>query len=582
MSISDIISLFSGIALFLFGMTLMGEALKQVSGDKLEPILFRLSGSPIKGLLLGSGVTAVIQSSSATSVILVGFVSSGVMKIRQAIPVILGAIFGTSITGWIICLSYINGTDTLSELLSTATLTGIIAVLGIILRMFSKNKVHNYVGDILMGLAILLFGMSLMSGSVVGLKEQPWFNTMLTSMKNPLLGILVGLAVAAMLQSASAAVGIVQALSVTGAITFNVALPLFMGISIGASLPVMLSSLGTNTNGKRTALSYLVSCFVGVMTTASIFYIIAAIIPLPFMELSMNPFSLAMVNTVFRFFMICLLMPFVDLLDAIVRFLIPEKTSEETSMINLDDRFIRHPSLAIEQGRIVINEMARQSGQAVLEASTLLSRYSEEGFRRVVELETEGDQYEDTLGSFLMKLSEQDLTERHSHESSLFLHTLSDFERISDHALNIASNAQEMNEKQLVFSDSAMHELSVMIAAVREILQITIQAFIEKDLDEAERVEPLEEVIDDLCDQMKLHHVDRLQTGRCSIVQGFVFNDLMTNYERISDHCSNVAVALIEINSDSFATHEYLGTVKSKRSNKFEQYFNEYQARFEI
>ena len=582
MSISDIISLFSGIALFLFGMTLMGEALKQVSGDKLEPILFRLSGSPIKGLLLGSGVTAVIQSSSATSVILVGFVSSGVMKIRQAIPVILGAIFGTSITGWIICLSYINGTDTLSELLSTATLTGIIAVLGIILRMFSKNKVHNYVGDILMGLAILLFGMSLMSGSVVGLKEQPWFNTMLTSMKNPLLGILVGLAVAAMLQSASAAVGIVQALSVTGAITFNVALPLFMGISIGASLPVMLSSLGTNTNGKRTALSYLVSCFVGVMTTASIFYIIAAIIPLPFMELSMNPFSLAMVNTVFRFFMICLLMPFVDLLDAIVRFLIPEKTSEETNMINLDDRFIRHPSLAIEQGRIVINEMARQSGQAVLEASTLLSRYSEEGFRRVVELETEGDQYEDTLGSFLMKLSEQDLTERHSHESSLFLHTLSDFERISDHALNIASNAQEMNEKQLVFSDSAMHELSVMIAAVREILQITIQAFIEKDLDEAERVEPLEEVIDDLCDQMKLHHVDRLQTGRCSIVQGFVFNDLMTNYERISDHCSNVAVALIEINSDSFATHEYLGTVKSKRSNKFEQYFNEYQARFEI
>ena len=582
MSISDIISLFSGIALFLFGMTLMGEALKQVSGDKLEPILFRLSGSPIKGLLLGSGVTAVIQSSSATSVILVGFVSSGVMKIRQAIPVILGAIFGTSITGWIICLSYINGTDTLSELLSTATLTGIIAVLGIILRMFSKNKVHNYVGDILMGLAILLFGMSLMSGSVVGLKEQPWFNTMLTSMKNPLLGILVGLAVAAMLQSASAAVGIVQALSVTGAITFNVALPLFMGISIGASLPVMLSSLGTNTNGKRTALSYLVSCFVGVMTTASIFYIIAAIIPLPFMELSMNPFSLAMVNTVFRFFMICLLMPFVDLLDAIVRFLIPEKTSEETSMINLDDRFIRHPSLAIEQGRIVINDMARQSGQAVLEASTLLSRYSEEGFRRVVELETEGDQYEDTLGSFLMKLSEQDLTERHSHESSLFLHTLSDFERISDHALSIASNAQEMNEKQLVFSDSAMHELSVMIAAVREILQITIQAFIEKDLDEAERVEPLEEVIDDLCDQMKLHHVDRLQTGRCSIVQGFVFNDLMTNYERISDHCSNVAVALIEINSDSFATHEYLGTVKSKRSNKFEQYFNEYQARFEI
>ena len=582
MSISDVISLLSGISMFLFGMSLMGEALKQVSGDKLEPILYKLSGSPIRGLLLGSGVTAVIQSSSATSVILVGFVSSGIMKVRQAIPVILGAIFGTSITGWIICLSYIEGTDTLSALLSTATLTGIIAVTGILLRMFSKNKVRNRVGDILLGLAILLFGMSLMSGSVVGLKEQPWFHMMLTSMKNPLLGILVGMAVAAMLQSASAAVGIVQALSITGAITFNVALPLFMGISIGASLPVMLSSLGTNTNGKRTALSYLVSCFVGVMATASIFYIIEAIVHLPFMEMSMNPFSLAFVNTVFRFVMICILMPFTKVLEAIVNYIIPAKAVEGVNPIYLDERFTRHPSLAIEQSRIVINDMARQASHAVSEASALLSHYSEEGFQRVVDLETEGDQYEDTIGSFLMKLSEEDLTERHSHESSLFLHTLSDFERISDHALNIANNAQEIHEKQLVFSDHATHELSVMKAAVREILEITIQAFLDEDMKNAERVEPLEEVIDDLCDQMKLHHVERLQTGRCSISQGFVFNDLMTNFERISDHCSNIAVALIEIYSGSFATHEYLGTIKSKRNDQFERYFDEYKARFAI
>lgn len=582
MSISDIISLLSGIAMFLYGMSLMGEALKKVSGDKLEPILYRLSGSPIKGILLGSGVTAVIQSSSATSVIMVGFVSSGIMKVRQAIPVILGAIFGTSITGWIICLSYINGTDTLSQLLSTATLTGVIAVVGISLRLFSKNKVHNYVGDILMGLAILLFGMSLMSGSVVGLKEQPWFHAMLTSMKNPVLGILVGLLIAAMLQSASAAVGIVQALSVTGAITFNIALPLFMGISIGASLPVMLSSLGTNTDGKRTALSYLVSCFVGVMTTASIFYILEAIFHFPFTEEILNPFSLAFVNTVFRFFMICFLLPFIDFLEAIIYFIIPERKKEEEKKIFLDERVTRHPSLAIEQGRMVIGDMARSSALAVSEASSLVAHYSEEGYHRVGELEMEGDQYEDTLGSFLMKLSQQDLTERHSQESSLFLHTISDFERISDHAMNIASSAKELNEKQLSFSDDARFELSVMIAAVREILQITIHAFIEEDMEQAERVEPLEEVIDDLCDHMKMRHVDRLQKGKCGVVQGFVFNDLTTNYERISDHCSNIAVALIEIYSGSFATHEYLGTIKSRRSEKFEKYFDEYSARFEI
>ena len=275
-------------------------------------------------------------------------------------------------------------------------------------------------------------------------------------------------------------------------------------------------------------------------------------------------------------------MPFTKVLEAIVNYIIPAKAVEGVNPIYLDERFTRHPSLAIEQSRIVINDMARQASHAVSEASALLSHYSEEGFQRVVDLETEGDQYEDTIGSFLMKLSEEDLTERHSHESSLFLHTLSDFERISDHALNIANNAQEIHEKQLVFSDHATHELSVMKAAVREILEITIQAFLDEDMKNAERVEPLEEVIDDLCDQMKLHHVERLQTGRCSISQGFVFNDLMTNFERISDHCSNIAVALIEIYSGSFATHEYLGTIKSKRNDQFERYFDEYKARFAI
>jgi len=573
MGISEVVRLMCGVALFLFGMTLMGDGLKRVSGNKLEPILFRLSSTQFRGMLLGAGVTAVIQSSAATSVMVVGFVNSGMMKVRQAISVIIGAILGTSITGWVICLSYVEGTGSLSSILSTATLTGVIAVIGIVLRMFSKKQLHRHIGDILMGFAILMTGMSNMSGAVSGLGNQPWFTAMLTSMTNPILGILVGALFTAMLQSASAAVGIIQALSVTGAMTLSSALPLLMGVTIGASVPVLLTALGANTNGKRTALSYLVVTFMGMMVVASLFYIADSIFRFPFMSMVMNPFSLAFVNTVFRLVMLCLLAPFTDVLEAVVSLMVPEKklTKEEDPTLRLEERFLGHPALAIAQSRITISAMAEQSRQALESAFSLLTSYSEEGFAAVEAMESSVDRYEDSLGSYLAKLTGQDLNEQQSMEVSKYLHTLSDFERISDHALNIAESAREIHEKKLHFSDDAKRELSVATRAVSRVVQLAVSSFESEDLSVARQVEPLEEVVDELCDQLKLRHVDRLQHGRCTISQGFVFNDLVTNLERVSDHCSNVAIALIELSSGTFDTHEYLEHLKEKQSQEFEQ-----------
>ncbi len=582
MSISDIIALLSGIALFLFGMSLMGDGLKKVSGNKLEPILFRLSGTPVRGIALGAGVTAVIQSSSATSVMMVGFVNSGLMKVRQAISVILGAILGTSITGWVICLGYIDSGSGLSSLLSTSTLTGIIAVIGIILRMFGKKRVHKSVGDIMMGVAVLMFGMSTMSGSVKGLGDQPWFKGLLSTMTQPIFGIMVGLLFSALLQSASAAVGIVQAMSVTGAMTLGSALPLLMGITIGAALPVLLSALGANTAGKRTAFSYLVASLIGVMVCASIFYIADAMVRFSFLKMTMDPFSIAFTNTVLRLAILALLAPFIDVLEAVSVSLVPERNAEADPALRLEERFLSHPALAIEQSRLTICEMAGKTEEAMKAAAKLLSAYSEAGFDYVQKLEDEGDRYEDALGTYLVKLTGRDLSESQGKAASVFLHTLSDFERISDHARNIAVSAGEIHEKNMSFSEDAQHELSVMAAAVLETMRITRKAFESNDLELAGQVEPLEEIVDDLSDELKLRHVERLQKGRCTIANGFVFNDLITNFERVSDQCSNIAVAMIELSSGSFETHEYLEEVKEKRNRDYEKWLEIYRAKFTL
>lgn len=584
MSVADVISLLGGIALFLFGMSLMGEGLKKVAGSRLELVLYKLSSTPLKGVLLGTGVTAVIQSSSATSVMVVGFVNSGMMKVKQAIGVIMGAILGTSVTGWILCLSSLEGGSGVVQLLSTEVLTGIVAVVGIILRMFTGKTSNRYVGEILLGFAVLMYGMSAMSGAVSPLRESEAFIRILTSFSNPILGILVGLAFTSVLQSASAAVGILQALAITGAVTFEVALPIVMGIAIGAAVPVLLSALGANLNGKRTAFIYLLIDVLGVLIWALLFYGANAIIHFTFLDTVMSSVSIALMNTLFRLATVIVLLPCIGLMEHMVELLFPDDGSaaEEQEMDRLEERFLQHPALSIEQSRLVTNSMAERAEGNLLMAVGLRNRWSDKDFRMVGETESVIDRYEDKLGTYLMKITSKSLSQSQSEEVSKYLHTISDFERISDHALNISEAAKEIHDKDLQFSPEACHELDVIESAVREILSIAVGAFVENDPQRASRVEPLEEIIDGLCDEMKSHHVDRLQSGSCTLNQGFVFNDLLTNYERVADHCSNIAVAIIELESDSFDTHEYLNSVRAMKSSSFARYYEEYKQEYHL
>ena len=584
MSVADVISLLGGIALFLFGMSLMGEGLKKVAGSRLELVLYKLSSTPLKGVLLGTGVTAVIQSSSATSVMVVGFVNSGMMKVKQAIGVIMGAILGTSVTGWILCLSSLEGGSGVVQLLSTEVLTGIVAVVGIILRMFTGKTSNRYVGEILLGFAVLMYGMSAMSGAVSPLRESEAFIRILTSFSNPILGILVGLAFTSVLQSASAAVGILQALAITGAVTFEVALPIVMGIAIGAAVPVLLSALGANLNGKRTAFIYLLIDVLGVLIWALLFYGANAIIHFTFLDTVMSSVSIALMNTLFRLATVIVLLPCIGLMEHMVELLFPDDGSaaEEQEMDRLEERFLQHPALSIEQSRLVTNSMAERAEGNLLMAVGLRNRWSDKDFRMVGETESVIDRYEDKLGTYLMKITSKSLSQSQSEEVSKYLHTISDFERISDHALNISEAAKEIHDKDLQFSPEACHELDVIESAVREILSIAVGAFVENDPQRAARVEPLEEIIDGLCDEMKSHHVDRLQSGSCTLNLGFVFNDLLTNYELVADHCSNIAVAIIELESDSFDTHEYLNSVRAMKSSSFARYYEEYKQEYHL
>lgn len=569
-------------ALFLFGMSLMGEGLKKVAGSKLELVLYKLSGSPVKGVLLGTGVTAIIQSSSATSVMVVGFVNSGVMKVNQAIGIILGAILGTSVTGWIICLSALEGGSGWVSLLSTSTLTGIVAVVGIILRMAAKKQSHVHVGSILMGFAVLMFGMSAMSDAVAPLQESESFLRLLTAFSNPVLGILVGLLFTCVLQSASAAVGILQALAVTGVVTFSMAFPLIMGIAIGAAMPVLLSSLGANVNGKRTAFTYLLIDVLGAVIWGVLFYAANAFLHFSFMDTSLNTVGIAFLNTLFRLATVLVLTPFISLLEKQICRIFPDEEGgrEQEDFARLEARFVEHPALAIEQSREALRNMALEAKANLEDAYYLIGSFNEKSYRMVEQREDVVDKYEDKLGSYLIKITGKELSDQQNRDVTKFLHAIGDVERISDHAMNIAECAKEIHEKHISFSPAATKELQVMFSAVNEITHNAIFAFTNGDMELAYRIEPLEELIDNLCDEMKLHHVDRLQRGVCTLDQGFVFNDLLTNYERVADHCSNLAVGMIELESASFDTHEYITSLKALRSHSFDQYYAEYSNRF--
>lgn len=586
MGIAEVLSLLGGVALFLFGMSLMGDSLKMVAGSKLEVVLYRLSGTQLKGILLGTGVTAVIQSSSATSVMVVGFVNSEMMKVRQAIGIIMGAIIGTSITGWIICLSDIGGnTSGWMELLSTETLTSVVALIGIILYMFSGDMSRRHVGGILMGFAVLMFGMKAMSGAVSGLKDDENFVRILTDFSNPILGIIVGMAFTSVLQSASAAVGILQALAITGAVSFEVAFPIIMGIAIGAAVPVLLSAMGASADGKRTALSYLIIDLFGVIIVSVIFYAINAFVHFGFMSRTMTAVSIALVNTLFRVVIVMILAPMTGLIEKFVSLFVKddkERLKGLRDMDLLEERFLTHPALSIEQSRQVINSMARCVVKNVTDALSLVDKYTKDGFAEVQKEEELVDRYEDKLGTYLVQITRLELTKQQNIMVGKYLHSITDFERMSDHALNIAECAQEMHDKKLNFSKYATHELSVLRSAVSEIVALAVKAFVEDDLSIAYRIEPLEEKIDSLCDEMKLHHINRISDGTCTLQLGFVFNDLLTNLERMADHCSNIGVAMIELASGALETHDYYNKLMEETTDQFKESFAKYDAKFKL
>ena len=588
MSVLNLISLLGGLALFLYGITVMGDGLNLVAGNKLEVVLYRLTSSRFRGILLGTMVTAVILSSSATSVMCVGFVNSGLMQFGQAVSVILGSILGTSITGWIICLSSVGGGAGWAGLLSTAVITGVIAVIGIFLRKFSKNPIHHHVGDILMGFAVLMFGMIAMSSAVEPLRDSEVLLRVLTALSNPVLGILAGAVLTAVIRSSAAAVGILQALALTGALSFGTAFPLLLGIGIGGALPVMLGAVGANVNGIRTAVAHLLIDISGAVFCGGLFYAVNAIHPFAFLNSQVSIVEVAAMNTAFRLVTVIALAPLIGVLEKLTNKLVrrtEEKPAEQApavEVVPLEDRFIRYPALALEQSHQAVDAMANCAKDNLVEAIGLLNDFTESGYRHVQEVEDVVDRYEDALSSYLLRITPTELTTAQNENLHKFLHAITDFERISDHANNIAECAKEKADKALDFSRDSERELEILGSAILEIVDITIRAFVNDDVSLALRVEPLEELIDGLCSEMRNHHISRLQRGISTLQHGFVFNDLLTNYERVGDHCSNVAVSMIELAHDVFDTHEYLDSLKGIKDATFDAYFEEYRAKYAL
>ena len=582
---SMILSLLSGVALFLFGMSLMGDGLKMVAGNKLEAFLYRMTNTPLKGVALGTGVTSVIQSSSATTVMVIGFVNSGMMKLKQAIGIIMGANIGTSITGWILCLSYIDGKNGIAKILSTATISAVVAIIGIILRMACKRSVHKNIGNIMLGFAILMTGMQTMSGAVSPLKDSPTFTNMLTMFSNPLIGILVGIAFTAVLQSASATVGVLQALSVTGILTFSSAFPIVLGIGVGAACPVLISAIGANKNGKRTALVYLINDLFGLILWSVIFYTVNAVVHFGFMDMIMSPVAIALLNTVFRVATVCVLFPFIPKIEQLVCWLVKDSAEEledEADFDLLEERLLNYPALAIGQCHRAMSGMAKKLRKNVNRAMNLLNEYQQSKFDKVQRKEDLIDKYESRLGDYLIKLTKHEMNTAQTRQVSLYLHTINDFERIGDHASYIAYMSSDMHENKTQFSEDAWDELNVVMEAVREEINLTCKAFLENDKEMAQRVAPLGMVITTLCDELKMRHVERMSSGGCGLEEGTVFTDILNSFNRIAAHCASAMVALMNSDKENMDTHIHDSKVYPSDSSEYKTYLNEYNQKYEI
>ena len=582
---SMVLSLLSGVALFLFGMSLMGDGLKQVAGNKLEAFLYKMTNTPLKGVALGTGVTSVIQSSSATTVMVIGFVNSGMMKLKQAIGIIMGANIGTSITGWILCLSYIDGSNGIAKILSSATIAAVVAVIGTIMRMICKSTTHKNIGNIMLGFAILMTGMQTMSGAVTPLRESKVFIDMLTMFSNPIAGILVGIAFTAVLQSASATVGVLQALSVTGILTFSSAFPIILGIGVGASCPVLVSAIGANKNGKRTALVYLLNDTFGMLIWSIGFYTINAFVHFDFMDNIMSPVSIALLNTVFRLVTVCVLFPFINKLEKLVCWLVKDSAEEledEADFDLLEERLLAYPALAIGQCHRAMSGMAKKLRKNVNRAMNLLNEYQQSKFDKVQKKEDLIDKYESRLGDYLIKLTKHEMNTAQTRQVSLYLHTINDFERIGDHASYIAYMSSDMHENKTQFSEDAWDELNVVMEAVREEINLTCKAFLENDKEMAQRVAPLGMVITTLCDELKMRHVERMSSGGCGLEEGTVFTDILNSFNRIAAHCASAMVALMNSDKENMDTHIHDSKVYPSDSTEYKTYLNEYNQKYEI
>lgn len=578
MDIFNIFSLLGGLALFLYGMNVMGDALERQAGSKLKTILERLTDNPYKGFVVGLAVTAVIQSSSATTVMVVGFVNSGIMELGHAIGIIMGANVGTTVTAWILSLSGIEGDSLVIRLLKPESFSPIIAFIGMIPVMFVKNDKKKNIGRILIGFAVLMYGMKAMSSSVAPLADVPEFTSILTMFSNPLMGVLAGAVLTGVIQSSSASVGILQALSMTGSITYGSATPIIMGQNIGTCVTALLSSIGTNKNAKRTAMVHLYFNIIGTVVFLVLFYIINWVIDFSFISDAATPFGIAIVHTAFNLVCTAVMLPFAKGLEKLAYLTIPDDGKVEKFLL-LDERLLVTPSVAIEQCKKLTIDMAIIAKESLEKAIDLLSKFDEKKAAEVAETEDITDNYEDKLGTYLVKVSERSLSLSDSRQISKLLHTIGEFERIGDHAYNIYELAKEVNDKKIVFSPKAQEELAVIIAALKEILQLAVDAFVNDDIGTASLVEPLEEVIDYLRGTLKNRHISRLQAGKCTIEMGFIFIDLLTNFERVADHCSNIAVCVIEIDNDSFDTHQYLNEIKTTSGEfktKYKQYMKKY------
>ena len=577
MDIFGVLNLVGGLALFLFGMSTMGDGLVQLSGGRLEKILEKLTKKKSMAVLLGLLVTAVIQSSSATTVMVVGFVNSGIMNLTQAVGIIMGANIGTTVTSWLLSLTGIEGSNLFLKLLKPSSFSPVLAAVGVVLTMTAgENDKKKNIGSILVGFAVLMFGMETMSGSVAPLAENPRFTGILTAFSNPLLGLLAGLVLTAVIQSSSASVGILQALCVTGAVSYGTAIPIIMGQNIGTCVTALLSGMGASKNAKRASLIHLYFNLIGTLLFLVVFYGLNSFLHFPFLTETAGAADIAVIHSLFNIGCTMVLYPFSGLLVKLAELSIPNgeenaASSRPAALQALDERFLDRPGFAMNLCKEAVDHMADLARNSFQLAMGLLENYSDTDLNRVVAMEQEADSYEDVLGTYLVKLSGRDLSKADSRTLSILLHCINDFERISDHAINVAESARELGQKGLSLSPDSRKELAVYGQAVADILDLTVSVFAADDVERAKGVEPLEEVIDDLSNEMRSRHIERLRRGTCSLEAGLILEDILTGYERVSDHCSNVAVCMIEIHADEYETHEYLNLTTKGSSPWFQK-----------